>query len=162
MTWFRRTGAEAHDRRRGGDRRATHVLLTDWRWAINGRRRVGRRGDESAESGVDIYEPSIGLVALAVFLLSCLDAAFTLTLIWGNLGVELNPLMRLLLSHDAQIFVNLKIVFTGAGVVFLVALAEARFMRVVRVRMILYTLLLTYAGIVSYEIANLGLYVLHP
>lgn len=111
---------------------------------------------------MDIYEPALGLVALAVFLLSCLDAAFTLTLIWGNLGVELNPAMRLLLSHDAQLFVNLKIVITGAGLIFLVALADARFLRVVRVRSILYVLLLAYSGIVSYEIANLGLRVLNP
>lgn len=157
LSWVRRLGASLRDRRSGADRRSSHVLFADWRWAVSGRRRAGRRRDETADTGVDIYEPRLGLVALAIFLLSCLDAAFTLTLIWGNLGVEINPFMRALIEHDAQLFVNLKIVFTGAGILFLVALADARFMRRVRVRTLMYGVLLVYSMIVAYEITNLGL-----
>jgi hypothetical protein len=101
-------------------------------------------------------------MALAIFLLSCLDAAFTLTLIWSNLGVELNPFMRALINHDAQLFVNLKIVFTGAGLIFLVALADARFLQRIRGRTLMGGVLVIYSMIVTYEIANLGLHVLAP
>jgi hypothetical protein len=158
-SWIRRLGGSQRDRRSGADRRASHVLFSDWRWAVTGRRRVGRRREETAETGVDIYEPHLGLIALAIFLLSCLDAAFTLALIWGNLGVELNPFMRTLIERDAQLFVNLKIVFTGAGILFLVVLADARFLRRVRVRTLMYGVLLVYSMIVAYEIANLGLHI---
>jgi hypothetical protein len=162
ISWIRRLGGAQADRRNGADRRASHVLFADWRWALVGRRRAGRRGDEAARSGVDIYEPGLGLMALAIFLLSCLDAAFTLTLIWANLGVELNPFMRALINHDAQLFVNLKIVFTGAGLIFLVALADARFLQRIRGRTLMGGVLVIYSMIVTYEIANLGLHVLAP
>jgi len=132
------------------------VLFADWRWAVNGRRHRGRRRDETAETGVDQYEPGLGLLAVAVFLLSCLDAAFTLALVRGDLGVELNPVMRALIARDTQLFINLKIVLTGAGILFLVALADARFMRLIRVRVVMYGLLLVYSTIVSYEVINLG------
>jgi hypothetical protein len=67
--------------------------------------------------------------------------------------------MRTLIERDAQLFVNLKIVFTGAGILFLVVLADARFMRRVRVRTLMYGVLLVYSMIVAYEIANLGLHI---
>lgn len=159
LSWVRRLGRSPRDRRSGADRRSNHVLFADWRWAVSGRRRAGRRHDETADTGVDLYEPRLGLLALGIFVLSCLDAAFTLALIWGGLGVELNPFMRALIERDAQLFVNLKIVFTGAGILFLVALADARFMSRLRVRTLLYAVLLVYSMIVAYEIANLGLHI---
>jgi hypothetical protein len=162
LSWVRRFGNSIRDRRNGADRRTSHVLFADWRWAVEGRRRVGRRREDAAETGVDIYEPSLGVVALGIFVLSCMDAAFTLALIWAGLGSELNPVMRALIDHDAQMFVNLKLVFTGAGLVFLVALADARFLRRVRVRTLMYGVLIVYAMIVTYEIVNLGLHILTP
>jgi hypothetical protein len=161
MSWVKRKdGTTIRDRRTRTDRRRSHVLFSDWRWAIAGRRRAGRREDDTAHTGVDIYNPRVGVLALAIFLLSCLDAAFTLTLIWGNLGVELNPIMRSLITHDAQTFVNLKLVFTGASLVFLVALADARFLQRIRVRVLMYGILILYSLIVAYEITNLGLGIL--
>lgn len=158
MSWVKRNdGSTVRDRRRRPDRRSSHILFSDWRWAVAGRRRAGRRQDDTAQTGVDIYEPPIAFLALAIFLLSCLDAAFTLTLIWGNLGIELNPLMRTLIAHDAQTFVNLKLVFTGASIVFLVTLADARFLQRIRVRVLMYGILVLYSLIVAYEIVNLGL-----
>lgn len=107
-------------------------------------------------TGVDRYAPGLGAVALAIFVLSCMDAAFTLAIVLGNLGVELNPIMRAVMQYDLQTFVNLKIVLTGAGITFLVVLADARFLQRIRVRVLLYTLLAVYTTIVAYEIINLG------
>ena len=149
---------ESSDRRDRSDRRARHVLFGDWRWAYSGRRGPGRRASETALTGVDLYGRDLGVLALAIFVLSCLDATFTLAIVLGNLGTELNPLMRAVLEYDAQTFVNLKIVLTGAGITFLVALADARFLRRIRVRTVLYTLLGVYSAIVAYEVINLGVF----
>jgi hypothetical protein len=157
LHWFRasQTGTE---RRRRADRRARHVLFSDWRWAWSGRRCVSRRNGEAAEAGVDLYEPRLGILAITIFLLSCLDAAFTLTLVRAGIAAEANPIMRAILHWDAQVFVNLKIVLTGGGVIFLVSLADALLLRRVRVRRLMNALLATYVVIVAWEIVQLNLF----
>lgn len=134
------------------DRRGRHVLFTDWRWAVEGRRRRGRRPEDGADLGVDLYEPSLFLLALGIFLLSCTDALLTLTLIGRGLAYEANPLMRGLMEQDPQLFVNLKIVFTGAGVLFMVALADARLLRFLPVRHIMHGLLVMYSTVVGFQL----------
>lgn len=140
------------ERRRRPDRRRRHVLFADWRWAMAGRRTRSRRGEEAAEFGVDRYEPQLFALAIGILVLSCLDAAFTLTLIARGVATEINPLMRALMSHDRQVFVNLKVVLTGAAVVFMVALADWRFVRAVRVRHIMVATLLGYGTLVAFEL----------
>lgn len=140
------------ERRRRPDRRQRHVLFGDWRWAWAGRRSRSRRDEEAAEFGVDRYQPQLLLLAIGILILSCMDAAFTLMLLQRGVASEANPLMRLLIDHDTQIFVNLKVVLTGAAVVFMVALAEWRFVRAVRVRHIMLVTLLAYGALVAYEV----------
>jgi uncharacterized BrkB/YihY/UPF0761 family membrane protein len=134
------------------------VLFTDWRWAVNGRRSVARRGEEAALNGVDIYERRLFLIALGIFTLSCLDAAFTLTLVRMGIASEANPLMSALLAYDTQIFVNLKIVLTGAGCVFLVALADATLLKRVTVRRLMHVLLGTYIAVVGWEMIQFAFF----
>jgi hypothetical protein len=140
------------ERRRRQDRRRRHVLFTDWRWALAGRRERSRRGWEAAEYGVDRYDGQLLVLAIGILVLSCLDAAFTLVLLGRGVASEANPLMRLLISHDQQVFVNLKVVLTGAAVVFMVALADWRFVRLVRVRHIMIAALLAYGALVGFEL----------
>lgn len=140
------------ERRRRRDRRGRHVLFSDWRWAAMGRRSRSRRGDEAAEYGVDRYEPQLFALAIGILILSCLDAAFTLILVGRGVATEINPLMRALMSHDRQIFINLKVVLTGAAVVFMVALADWRFVRAVRVRHIMVATMLGYGTLVAFEL----------
>lgn len=140
------------ERRVDGDRRGRHVLFTDWRWAIEGRRRRGRRPDDTAHLGVDLYDRSLFILALGIFLLSCTDATLTLALIGRGVAYEANPLMNALMEHDPQLFVNLKIVFTGAGVLFMVALADARLLRFMPVRYIMHFLLVMYASVVGFQL----------
>lgn len=155
--WKRRTGELEADRRRRSDRRSRHVLFSDWRWAYAGRRKGPRRDGDRAGTGVDIYEPGLFALALAIFLLSCLDAGFTLMLIYGGLGFEANPFMRVLLNYDVQTFVNIKMVLTGAGVIFLVVLADATLLNRIQVRRVMYGVLVAYVAIVVYEIVNIGI-----
>ncbi|MGD8279311.1 MAG: DUF5658 family protein [Gemmatimonadota bacterium] len=140
------------NRRMRPDRRQRHVLFSDWRWAWGGRRGRARRDDEAAEYGVDQYQPHLLVLAIGILILSCLDAAFTLTLLQRGVASEANPLMRLLIDHDRQVFVNLKVVLTGAAVIFMVALADWRFVRAVRVRHIMIVTLLMYGALVGYEL----------
>jgi Domain of unknown function (DUF5658) len=152
MEWTRRIEAAKEDRRTATDRRGRHVLFTDWRWSFEGRRRRGRRPDDGADLGVDLYDPSLFLVALAIFLLSCTDAMMTLTLIGRGVAYEANPLMKSLMDSDPQLFVNLKIVFTGAGVLFMVVLADARLLRFLPVRYIMHGLLVMYSTVVGFQL----------
>ena len=140
------------DRRRRQDRRRRHVLFGDWRWAWNGNRSRSRRNEEAAEYGVDRYQPQLLLLAVGILILSCMDAAFTLVLLQRGVASEANPIMRLLIDHDTQIFINMKVVLTGAAVVFMVALAEWRFVRAIRVRHIMLVTLIAYAALVAYEV----------
>ncbi len=157
MEWIRGVHCRHVERRRNSDRRSRHVLFSDWRWSYEGRRQRGRRDGGRVETGVDIYERRLFFVAVGIFVLSCMDAAFTLLLVHRNLAAEANPFMRALLSYDPQTFINLKIVLTGSGVLFLVALCESRFLRLIPVRYLMHGLLVLYGLIVASEVVQLGL-----
>jgi Domain of unknown function (DUF5658) len=157
MNWTRRMKEIREERREAAERRARHVLFTDWRWSIEGRRQRGRRADDTAETGVDLYDRSLFVLALGIFVLSCMDATLTLSLIARGLAYEANPLMSVLMDSDPQLFINLKIVFTGAGLLFLVALADARVLRFLRVRNIMHALLIIYSAVVGYQLLHLTL-----
>lgn len=58
------------------------------------------------------------LIAL-IFLLSILDAVFTLTWIRSGLAIEANPLLNTLLNHGNFAFLATKIFLTAVGCVFL-------------------------------------------
>lgn len=145
---------ETVDRRQRVERR-THVLFTDWRYAWRGRRTATRRDGENAEMGTDLYEPQLFVIAVGILLLSAADAMFTLTLIATGQAWEANPLMRVLIQHDVQTFVNLKLALTSGGLLFMVACADMRLLRLFRVRNIMLGLLFLYSGLVAYEITSL-------
>lgn len=155
--WLRSVHSRSADRRRRRDRRSRHVLFTDWRWALEGRRGGTRRREDVAETGVDLYPAGLIALALGIFLLSCLDAAFTLLLIHNGVATEANPLMEALMRYDIQIFVNLKLVITGGGLLFLVTLADAQLLRSIRVRNVMHALFALYGVIVFIELLQLRL-----
>ena len=59
------------------------------------------------------------LLIILVFVLSLLDAVFTLAWIKAGLAVEANPLLRKLLDHGEFSFLGTKIFLTGVGCSFL-------------------------------------------
>jgi hypothetical protein len=59
--------------------------------------------------------------------------------------------MAAVIYKSAALFADLKMAMTGLGVMLMVYLARYRFMRVLRVELVLYAILVGYAGLLGYE-----------
>jgi hypothetical protein len=94
---------------------------------------------------------------MLVFVLSATDAALTLVLVERGVTTEANPLMDLLMVHDVRVFVAVKSLVTGVGVVAVVA--YSRLLLFGRVSMIraLHAVLAFYVLLVGYEALLLAL-----
>ena len=66
-------------------------------------------------------------------------------------AVEVNPIMAAVVYQSTAVFAIVKLTMTGAGVILLVVLARYRFMRVLRVDVAMYCLLVVYLVLLSYE-----------
>ncbi len=136
------------ERRRGPDRRRT-----TWRSFLQGgvtpRRRAGRRAGEH-HLPIDWHEPYLLFLSVTILLLSVVDAFFTLTLLMAG-ATEANPVMAFVLTHEPKMFALLKMGFTGAGVLVLVAVARMRLFRVMKVGMVLQGLFVAYVALIGYE-----------
>jgi hypothetical protein len=93
-------------------------------------------------------------VAVGILLLSVLDAFLTLLLLTGGAN-EVNPLMAVLVYRSVAVFAAFKMAMTGISVVLMVMLARYRFMRLVRVDIVMYAVLVVYVGLICYEISLL-------
>ncbi len=143
------------ERRSAGDRRKQSL------WAhINPnpkyrRRHRHRRDSDKQHAYLDRYSPVLVGITLSVLLLSCLDATFTLTLLQRG-SVELNPLMAWLININPHLFVAVKLAFTGAALILLLAHTHFRVFRSIRVVYLLYLSLLLYFILTIYELVLLG------
>ncbi len=91
------------------------------------------------------------MVGLAIVLMSCLDAFFTLNLL--SLGAsELNYFMKGLIETDTTVFLTVKLWATCAGVLILTATARYRLLGLIPVRRILVTLCGVYACLIIWEL----------
>ena len=139
------------ERRVRADRR-----LRRW-WSVcygsfNPRRRMpARRLDDSRFHPVDWYAAHLLAVALGILLLSAADAFLTATLLLHG-AEEINPVMAVLVYRSVAVFAGLKMAMTGASIVLMVFLARYRFMRVIRVEMVMYAVLVIYISLIGYEI----------
>ncbi len=105
---------------------------------------------------LDWYPPKMMYLALGILLLSCTDALFTLNLL--ALGAqEANFFMRVLLDRSVDLFLGIKIALTAVSVVFLVVLAQRRFMGWFRVFRVLQAAVIGYALLIAYEIYLLSM-----
>lgn len=145
MTW---------DRRARPDRR--HATTSPFsRFAWRGRRCGPRRGQDTANSYVDLYEARWFYVAVAVLLLSCTDAMLTLNLL--QIGAyEVNPFMAWLLGINTNLFFFTKLVLTAGGVVVLVAYKNFRLFNCLKTGHVLYVILAGYALLIKYELMLLS------
>jgi hypothetical protein len=89
-------------------------------------------------------------VAIGILLLSVADAFMTVTLLAGG-AVEVNPLMAAVIYKSSALFAILKMTLTGVGVTCMVCLARYRFMRRLRVELVMYALFFGYGALLSYE-----------
>jgi hypothetical protein len=151
MNLPRRSRSDCGERRNRIERRNRRV------WSIcygsfNPRRRSHpRRTNDHRFHFLDWYSAHLLAVAIGISLLSMADAFLTLTLL--NSGAdEMNPIMAALLYHSATAFTVFKMATTGICVLALVALSRYRFMRVIRVEIVMYIVLGTYISLICYEL----------
>ena len=148
--WVSAPPPSAAERRGNADRRRRI-----W-WAVlygsfkPRRRKPPRRLDDSRFHSLDWHAAHLLAVAIAILLLSVADAFLTLTLLAGGAN-EVNPVMALVVYQSAAVFASVKMTMTGLGVMLMVMLAHYRFMRVVRVDVVLYGVLVAYMGLLGYE-----------
>jgi hypothetical protein len=115
------------------------------------RRQPRRRDDDSRFSSLDWHSPHLMAVAICILLLCMADTFLTLILL-SHGAEEANPVMAPLVGGSVTVFTSLKMTVTGASVVLMVFLARYRFMRVLRVELALYGVLLTYMTLIGYEL----------
>jgi len=150
-----RLPAQGSERRERTDRRNKKWWSVFYGSFNPRRRRPARRLDDSRFHPVDWYSAHLLAVSVGILLLSAADAFLTgILLVHG--ADEMNPVMAVLLYRSVAVFAALKMAMTGAGIVVMVFLGRYRFMRVIRVELVLYAVLTVYAWLIGYEIWMLG------
>jgi hypothetical protein len=119
--------------------------------ALHPRRKELRRDYNEQLQVLDWHDSKLMYLALAIVLMSCADALFTLNLLAVG-AEEMNILMRALISSDVNQFLVVKIGATCISVVVLVAASEYRFLGRYPVRVLLYSFCLIYAVLLTYQI----------
>ena len=139
------------ERRGDGRDRRTQNLKAIVYGGFRPRRRSNRRAGDDQRYLVDVYDPGIVMVSLAIVLMSCLDAFFTLNLLAMGAS-EINYFMKTLIESDTSVFLTVKLWATCSGVIILTATAHYRLLGIVRVRRILETLCGIYACLIVWEL----------
>jgi hypothetical protein len=118
------------------------------------RRGPRRRADCHQGYYVDWYDAKLLTTALTIFLLCCLDALFTLSLLESGAD-EINLLMAALIEIGTGTFVNIKLGATAIGITILVVHASFRLVGSFRVRHAIYSIFGTYGLLFVYQLALL-------
>jgi len=139
------------ERRNTGHERRRQNLGSVVHGCLRPRRRTNRRAVDDQCFLVDIYDPGLVMVALAIVLMSCLDAFFTLQLLSFGAS-EINYFMKGLIESDITSFLTVKLLATCTGVVFLTATARYRLGGAIPVRRILEGLCAVYACLIIWEL----------
>ena len=114
------------------------------------RRRPSRRILEDRYHSLDWHDAHLLAVAIGILLLSAADALMTVRLL--SVGAdEVNPIMAAVVYRSAAVFAIVKMTLTGLGVMVMVMLARYRFMRMVRVDVVMYAVLVAYSALLTYE-----------
>jgi hypothetical protein len=137
--------------RRAGDDRRTHSLLSFTYGGLRPRRRLGRRDGDEHRIFLDWHEPRVLYLALAILLMSCLDALLTLNILTVG-GRELNGLMDWLIRSDVAWFIGVKIGVTGLAISLLVVAVNRHLLGVVPVIRILQLVCLGYLLLMAWEL----------
>ena len=117
---------------------------------IKCRRRGPRRAENYLLAYTDWYETKLLVLAIALLLLSALDAALTLTLL-ANGAVEINPLMDFLLRKGVDYFIVIKLMMTASCIIILIAHYRFKLFQRLRVDIMLLGALFIYTGLITHE-----------
>lgn len=140
--------------RRQQERRCATPFLSTYQLGRHGRRREARRAQADGPVYFDRYDPVLALCALAIVVMSAMDAAFTLRLLEAG-AVELNSLMAILIEQDVRKFIVFKLALTSLAVMLLVIHHDARVGQWLRVRHLHYATLVAYIVLIGYEMTLL-------
>ncbi len=125
-----------------------------WRTLIFGylrsRRRTTRRVSEGIPIFTDYHHPWLFFLAIGIMMLSCFDAFLTLQLLDRG-AIEINPVMAAVINQGTLTFAVTKMLLTSIGILALVFLARATFMRRFRTGLILTFFFSVYSILVCYE-----------
>jgi hypothetical protein len=144
-----RMHAAQFERRSGMDRR-NRSLKAYWHGAWHPRRHAGRRAVDSYPI-VDWHPARVFACVFAILLLCVCDGVLTVFLISRG-AVEVNPFMALFVPHALGWFAAIKLSFTSAGAMVLVACSRMKLFRSIPGELFLVALLLTYLALVVYEL----------
>jgi len=136
--------------RRDSERRS-HSAWSFAYGSFRPRRRVGRRDGDHERIFLDWHEPRVLYLALAIVLMCCADALFTLNLMAAG-AEEMNALMNSLITRDVETFLALKIGVTGISVVLLGVAARRQLLGVIPVFRILQLFCAGYAALIVWEL----------
>jgi Domain of unknown function (DUF5658) len=139
------------ERRNRTDRR-NRVFWSIFYGSFNPRRRhPARRLNDSRFHPIDWYSAHLLAVSIGILALSAIDAFLTTILLLHGAD-EVNPVMALLVYRSVTAFAAFKMAMTGISIVVMVFLSRYRFMRVLRVDLMMYAVLVVYAWLIGYEI----------
>ena len=140
----------AAERRRASDRRK-RTLYSLFYGSFNPRRRSPRRTDARSLRDLDWHHPVWLAVAMLIVLLSCVDAALTLSLMAKG-AYEVNPLMAPIVGGSALVFTLIKVGLTAGGVILLTLAARMRAFGRIPVSFFLFAVLIGYGTLIVYEL----------
>jgi len=146
--------AASHERRQGPDRRRRVVWSIVYGSFNPRRRRPPRRLGDSRFQALDWHGAHLLAVSIGILVLNVADAFLTVELLSRG-AIEANPVMAALIQGNPTLFASIKMAMTGVSVLLLVILGCYRFMRVLRVELILYGVLIAYLVLIGHEISML-------
>ncbi len=144
---------ECRDRQ---DRRGGIPFFCPFHLGIKSGGRVGeRRLNNKKWDYVDYYPNHLLFCIIAILMLSVLDAYFTLNILARG-GEELNWFMLVMIEESVEKFISVKLALTGLALIFLTIHHNAQYLLKLRVRHILYIVLVSYMILIGYEILLLS------
>ncbi len=153
--WFQRLtgqvpgGSVLAERR--SDERRSHSFWSFAYGSFRPRRRHGRRDGDHERVFLDWHEPRVLYLVLAVVLMSCTDALFTLNLLAAG-AQEINVIMDALIMHDVRTFLAVKIGSTCLSAVLLAVVARRQFLGFFPVVRLLQLFCAGYVFLLVYEV----------
>jgi Domain of unknown function (DUF5658) len=147
------SGQGARDERRRRPERRRRIWWSLLYGSFRPRRRSpARRTQDARYHAIDWHGAHLWAVSISILTFSVADAFLTMNLLSRG-AVEVNPLMAAVIGHNVTVFAALKMAITGVGVMLMVFLARYRFMRVVRVEIILYCIFGAYLVLICHEMS---------
>ncbi len=139
-------------RQKQTDRRVSNRRFTLRNLGVGGRRKEGRRATDQVNCYVDLYEPHLFFLSLAVVCMSCVDAFMTLNLIQKGKAIEWNPFMAVLIQHNIHSFIVVKYVLTALPILILLAHKGFTLFGKIKINRLLYVFFGGYLTLNLYEI----------